>query len=51
MAVSHDLVMKAADILNADVMAPNKEKIWMLLGSEFGENDGKSAIFSEYYMV
>ena len=43
MATLHDLEFKAADILNAFVMAPNKEKIWTVLGPEFEDNAGKSA--------
>ena len=31
MAVLHDLEVKAADVLNAYVMAPNREKIWTLM--------------------
>ena len=44
MAALHDLEVKAADVLNAYVMAPNHEKIWKVLGPEFGDNAGKSAI-------
>ena len=46
MAVLHDLEVKAADILNAYVMVPNHKKIWTLLGPEFGDNAGKSAIIA-----
>ena len=41
MAVLHDLEVKAADALNAYVMALNREKI---LGPEFGDKAGMSAI-------
>ena len=34
----HDLDVKAADVLNAYVTAPNREKIWTVLGPEFGDN-------------
>ena len=44
MAALHDLVVKAADVLNAYVMAPNHEKIWTVLGPEFGDNAGESAV-------
>ena len=44
MAGLHDLEVKAADVLNAYVMACNGEKIWMVLGPEFWDNTGKSAI-------
>ena len=38
------LEVKAVDILNAYVMAPNRERIWTVLGAEFGEDTGKSTI-------
>ena len=44
MAALHDLEVKAADILNAHMVAPNKEKIWTVLHPEFGIDDDKSAI-------
>ena len=44
MAVLHDLEVKAADVLNAYVMAPNHEKIWSVLGPEFGDDACKSAV-------
>jgi hypothetical protein len=40
----NDLKAKGADILNAYISAPIKEKIWCALGPEFGPNAGKSAI-------
>ena len=40
----YDLEVKAAKKLNGYVMTPNKEKTWMVLGSEFGDDIGKSAI-------
>jgi hypothetical protein len=44
LATLNDLEMKAADILNAYISAPIKEKVWCALGPEFGSNAGKSAI-------
>ena len=44
MAALHDLEVKAADLLNAYVMAPSHEKIWAVLGPEFGDDAGKSAL-------
>ena len=44
MAALHDLEVKAADVLNAYVMAPNQEKKWTGLGQKFGDDAGKSAI-------
>ena len=44
MAVLHDIEVKAADAFNAYVMAPNCEKILTVLGPEFGDDAGKSAI-------
>ena len=37
MAALNDLEVKPADALNAYVVAPNREKIWTVLGSVFGE--------------
>ena len=44
MVALHDLEVRAADLLNAYVMAPNHDKIWTVLGPELGDNAGKSAI-------
>ena len=44
MSALHDLEVKAADVLNAYMMIPNKEKIKTVLGLEFGNHAGKSAI-------
>ena len=44
MTVLHDLEVKGADILNAYVMVSNHEMIWTALGSEFGDDAGKSAV-------
>jgi hypothetical protein len=43
-AALNDLEVKAADILNAYISAPIKEKVRCALGPEFGPNAGKSAI-------
>ena len=44
MVVLHDLEVKAACILNANVMALNREKIQTVQGPEFVDDAGKSAI-------
>ena len=44
MAALHGLPIMAADVMNAYVTAPNKEKIWTTLGPEFGSDCGKKAI-------
>ncbi len=50
LAALNDLKVKAADILNAYISAPIKEKVWCVLGPEFGPNAGKSAIIvHEFY--
>ena len=33
-----------ADIINAYLTAPTQEKIWTILGPEFGDNQGKNAV-------
>ncbi len=40
----NDLQVKVADIENAYITAPCTEKIWTVLGPEFGSDAGKSAI-------
>jgi hypothetical protein len=47
-AALNDLEVKAADILNAYISAPIKEKVWLwcVLGPEFGPDTGKSAIIA-----
>ena len=44
MAALNDQEVKATDILNAYVMAPNREKIWTVLGPELGDDTDKAAI-------
>jgi hypothetical protein len=44
LAALNDLQVKAGDVLNAYITAPVKEKVWTILGPEFGNNSGKSAI-------
>lgn len=43
-AALNDLQVKAADIQNAYLTAPNAEKSWTRLGDEFGADAGKIAI-------
>ena len=38
------LQVKAGDVMNAYVTAPCSEKIWTVLGKEFGTDQGKKAI-------
>jgi len=44
MAALHDLEVKTSDIQNAYLTAPCAEKIWTVLGPEFGPDAGKKAI-------
>jgi hypothetical protein len=44
MAALNDLNVKVGDVLNAYITAPITEKVWTVLGSEFGIDAGKSAI-------
>ncbi len=44
MAALNLLEVMAADIMNAFITAPCKEKIWTTHGSEFGKDTGKKAI-------
>ncbi len=43
-AALNDLQVKAGDVLNAYITAPCKEKVWTVLGPEFGPDAGKNAI-------
>ena len=43
-AALNDLQVKAGDIMNAYVTASCSEKIWTVLGKEFGTYQGKKAI-------
>jgi hypothetical protein len=40
----NDLEVKVGDVLNAYITAPVKEKVWTILGPEFGHDSGRSAI-------
>jgi hypothetical protein len=40
----NDLKVKVGDVLNAYITAPVKEKVWTILGPEFGHDFGKCAI-------
>jgi hypothetical protein len=40
----NDLEVKVGDVLNAYITVPVKEKVWTILGPEFGHNSGKSAV-------
>ncbi len=44
LAALNDLEVKVADIMNAYVTAPTEEKIWTILGPEFGDDQGKKAV-------
>ena len=44
MAALNDLEVKVGDVLNAYVTAPVTEKVWTILGPEFGPDAGKNAI-------
>jgi hypothetical protein len=44
LAALNDLQVKVEDVLNAYINAPTKEKVWTVLGPEFGPDAGKNAI-------
>jgi hypothetical protein len=44
LAALNDLQVKAGDVLNAYITAPVKEKVWTVLGPEFGPDADKNAI-------
>ena len=43
-AAHNDLEMKVRDVLNAYITASITEKVWTILGPEFGSDAGKSAL-------
>jgi hypothetical protein len=44
MAALDDLEVKVGDVLNAYITAPITEKVWIVLGSEFGCDAGKTTV-------
>jgi hypothetical protein len=46
MAALNDLNVKVGDVLNTYITAPITEKVWTVLGPEFGIDAGKSAIIA-----
>jgi hypothetical protein len=44
LAALNDLDVKMADIENTYLTAPMTEKVWTVLGPEFGDNSGKRAL-------
>jgi hypothetical protein len=44
LAALNDLDVKMADIENAYLTAPLTEKVWTVLGPEFGDDAGKRAL-------
>ena len=46
-AALNDLDVQGADIQNAYLTAPNKEKLWIRAGPEFGESEGKYFIVAK----
>ena len=44
LAALNDLQVKVGDVLNAYITAPVKERVWTILGPEFGSDAGKTAI-------
>jgi hypothetical protein len=44
LAALNDLDVKMADIENAYLTAPINEKVWTVLGPEFGDDAGKCAL-------
>ena len=43
-AALNDLEVKVGNVLNAYITAPVEEKVWTVLGPEFGRDAGRSAI-------
>ena len=43
-AALNELDVLGADVYSAFLTAPNKEKVWMIAGPEFGEDEGKTLL-------
>jgi hypothetical protein len=43
-AALNDLDVKASDVMTAYLTAPCEERVWTILGAEFGRDAGKKAI-------
>jgi hypothetical protein len=43
-AALNDLEVKVGNVLNAYITAPVEEKVWTVLGPEFGRDAGRNAI-------
>jgi hypothetical protein len=43
-AALHDLEVEVGNVLNAYITTPIKEKVWTVLGPEFGHDASKSAV-------
>ena len=44
LAALNDLEVKCGDVMNAYITAPITEKVWTILGPEFGADQGKKAL-------
>ncbi len=44
LAALNDLEVKVGDVLNTYITAPVTKKVWVVLGTEFGSDAGKSAV-------
>jgi len=51
LASLNDLQVKVSDIENAYITAPCTEKIWTVLGPEFGSDAGKAPLLCVHSMV
>jgi hypothetical protein len=48
-AALNDLEVKASDVMNAHLQVPCKEKVWTILGTEFGGDASKKAIIVQAF--
>ena len=49
LAALNDLEVKTSDVKNAFLFAPCKEKMWTMLGPEFGPDEGKRAVIVQAF--
>ena len=51
LAALNNLEVKADDVMNAYITAPTTERVWTILGPEFGNDAGKKALIVRSLLV
>lgn len=51
LAALNNLEVKVGDVMNAYITAPTTERVWTILGPEFGNDAGKKALIVRSLLV